>query len=382
MNWRSIPTSTAWLLFFTGGAAFIAGWQLGWVELFVLAAACLVALVIAIPFILGHSSVTLERAINPNRVTVGDRALAEMRATNEGSRPSSSLIVEERIAGASTPIEVPSLRSGQAAEFLYNLPTERRGAFDIGPATVSRGDPLGLLRRSVSETSVERLWVHPRYVPTKPLPAGFAKDLEGPTFDTSPAGDIAFHAIREYQPGDDVRHVHWMSTARKGTLMVRHYVDNRRPQVAVVVDHQLSVRDPERFELGLEVAASVGVSALTREAPMSCWVGGSQLAGTGMSTAVDDFLDELSLIEPNEDFDAASAIARALQVDAATSVMVFVTSGYTSDELLLMTNQARRETRVLVVNLVVDGEQVSLPRTKVINVTGLRDFAAAWDVLA
>jgi post-segregation antitoxin (ccd killing protein) len=62
--------------------------------------------------------------------------------------------------------------------------------------------------------------------------------------------------------------------------------------------------------------------------------------------------------------------------------MVFVTSGYTSDELLLITDQARRETRVVVVNLVVDGQQVSLPRTKVLNVTGLREFAAAWDVLA
>jgi len=382
VSWRSIPTSTAWLLLSTGIAAFIGGWQLGWVELFVLAAACLVALVIAVPFILGHSSVTLERSINPNRVTVGDRALAEMRATNAGSRPSSSLIVEERIAGMSTPIEVPSLRSGQAAEFLYNLPTEQRGAFDIGPATVSRGDPLGLLRRSVSETRVERLWVHPRYLPTKALPAGFAKDLEGPTFDTSPAGDIAFHAIREYQRGDDVRHVHWMSTARKGTLMVRHYVDNRRPQVAVVVDHQLSVSDAERFELALEVAASIGVSALTREAPLSCWVGSTQLAGIAMSTQVDDFLDRLSLVEADEGADPTSALAASLQRDAATSVMVFVTSGYTSDELLTITAQARRETRVIVVNLVVDDRQVALPRTKVLNISGLQEFASAWDVLA
>lgn len=382
MSWRSIPTSTAWLLLSTGIVAFIAGWQLGWVELFVLAAACLVALVIAIPFVLGHSSVTLERAINPNRVTVGDRALAEMRATNDGARPSSSLVVEERIAGVATPIEVPSLRSGQAAEFLYNLPTERRGAFDIGPATVSRGDPLGLLRRSVSETTVERLWVHPRHVATKPLPAGFAKDLEGPTFDTSPAGDIAFHAIREYQPGDDVRHVHWMSTARKGTLMVRHYVDNRRPQVAVVVDHQLSVSDPDRFELALEVAASIGVSALNREAPLTCWVGTTAVAGATMSTVTDEFLDRLSLIEADDSVDPTTALATSLQVDAATSVMVFVTSGYSADELLLITDRARRETRVLVVNLAVDDNKVALPRTKVLNVSGLQEFAAAWDVLA
>ena len=70
----------------------------------------------------------------------------------------------------------------------------------------------------------------------RPLPVGFAKDLEGPTSDASPAGDIAFHALRPYQLGDDHRHIHWMSTARTGTLMVRHYVDNRRPTLAVLLD--------------------------------------------------------------------------------------------------------------------------------------------------
>ena len=113
---------------------------------------------------------------------------------------------------------------------MYPLPTARRGVVDVGPALIVKTDLLGLMRREIAQTDVDRLWVHPRVAALGPLPVGFAKDLEGPTSDASPAGDVAFHALREYELGDDHRHIHWMSSARTGTLMVRHYVDNRRPE--------------------------------------------------------------------------------------------------------------------------------------------------------
>ena len=85
---------------------------------------------------------------------------------------------------------------------------------------------------------------------------------KGPTADDSPAGDIAFHAVRPYQVGDDPRHVHWMSSARTGQVMVRHYVDTRRPHVTVVVDGDPGAWAGAEFETGVEVAASITVSLL------------------------------------------------------------------------------------------------------------------------
>lgn len=380
MSLRSIPTGTAWLLLLTGVAAFLAGWRLGWVELFVVAAACFVAWIVALPFVLGHSTVTLVRSITPNRVTVGDQSLAELRATNESGRPTPAILVEERLDGVVTPIEVPGLRSGQSSEFLYRLPTERRGAFDIGPATVSKGDPLGLLRRAIGETPVERLWVRPRVLPTKALPTGFAKDLEGPTFDTSPAGDVAFHTIREYAHGDDIRHVHWMSTARKNTLMVRHYVDNRRPQLAVVLDGQLGVTDPELFERAIEVGGSIGGSELQRGVRVSLRCAGETLLSSVAVSGYDQLLDDLALVTATDvapDQDVLS-IARE---EPGTTVVVLVTGSRSSDELLRLIEPVRRRVRVVVVN-VHDGDlPVSVPRVRVINTSSLDEFAAEWNRL-
>ena len=123
---------------------------------------------------------------------------------------------------------------------MYPLPTARRGVVQVGPALIVKTDLLHLMRREIEQTGVQTLWVHPRVAALAPLPVGFAKDLEGPTSDASPAGDVAFHALREYELGDDHRHIHWMSTARTGTLMVRHYVDNRRPSITAVVDTDLA----------------------------------------------------------------------------------------------------------------------------------------------
>ncbi len=167
---------------------------------------------------------------------VGEPAGALLTARNPGRRPTRSIVVDEHIGASIIPVTVPTLAPNADHRTFYQLPTERRARVRIGPAEVVRADPLRLLRRRVGHAPATDLWVHPRWALVEALPSGFAKDLEGPTSDASPAGDIAFHALRPYQLGDDRRHIHWMSTARSGTLMVRHYVDNRRPTLAVLLD--------------------------------------------------------------------------------------------------------------------------------------------------
>ena len=378
----SVPTGTAWLLAAVAAVSFIAGWRLGWVELFVVAASGALAILVAIPFVLRRGNVEIERSINPNRVEVGQRAVAEIRATNRGTTPSPALTVDERIDGAPVAVDIPSLPAQQTAEFIYTLPTERRGKFSIGPASIGRSDPLGLMHRSISETSVEDFYVHPRTVPTKALAAGFAKDLEGPTFDSSPAGDVAFHTIREYQPGDDVRHVHWMSTAKKNTLMVRHYVDNRRPQIAALVDGTLADSDPDAFEVALEIAASIGVSGLRRETPVAVWVDDTGLLGRRQPRDVDDLLDAFATIKPRGGTNLVANADQVLRTETGTSVLVFITAGRAAADLVGFCDRFRRRAQLILIDVSVQPKPLPLSGVRVLSCSDLAAFSRAWAALS
>ncbi|MEO5900666.1 MAG: hypothetical protein ABIR68_11145, partial [Ilumatobacteraceae bacterium] len=183
-----------------GAVCYVAGWQLGWVELMVVAAACLAVLVLAIPFVVGRSRLELSRTIDPPRVTVGEACTAQLTARNTARTSMRAVRVVEttslgttpQLVGGETPVvaaagmrrielDVPRLGPGSAHVVEYALPTDRRGAIDVGPAVVSRSDPAGMLSREVAHTAAEVLWVHPRWRLVRPLAAGFAKDLEGPT---------------------------------------------------------------------------------------------------------------------------------------------------------------------------------------------------------
>ncbi len=123
-----------------------------------------------------------------------------------------------------------------------------------------RSDPLGLLRAGQDRGGLDVLWVHPRTWPMAPVPAGVVVDLEGPVSETAPAGSVTFSSLREYVPGDDRRLIHWRSSARLGTLLVRHHVDTNEPLATIVLDARQPVWTDESFESGVEVAASLASS--------------------------------------------------------------------------------------------------------------------------
>jgi uncharacterized protein (DUF58 family) len=385
MKRRRIPlTASGWTVAVLAVVAYVAGWALGWVELMVVAAGCLIVLAAALPFVIGRLALDVQRTLEPERVTVGDRAVAVMRVTNPRRTPIASRAIEEHIAGRPVRLDIPPLGPGRATEAVYPLPTGRRGIVEVGPALIVKGDLLGLMRREVAQTDVQRLWVHPRVAALQALPVGFAKDLEGPTSDASPAGDVAFHALREYELGDDHRHIHWMSSARTGQLMVRHYVDNRRPNITVVVDTEIdSYRAERQFDLAVEVAASIGVSSVLHGQPIALWLDREVVIGQNRPAGRQDILDRLTLAEGQTGTDVADAALHALRAEAGTSALVVVTGTVPTDRFLRMATVARRSARVVLVRCWPAGDRLPgvLPGAKVIDVDELDAFQAAWSTV-
>jgi len=376
------PVTTAGIAVFAlAVGAYVGGWQLGWVELLVVAAGCLLAMLLAVPFVLGRTRLDVTRSLSDDRIEAGETIRVHLDTMNSGRRSSRRVKLEEEIGLRIETITVPALRPGGVHAGTYSITPERRSRMFVGPAVMSRSDPLGLLRRRVPQSDATEVWVYPRSRALSPLPAGFAKDLEGPTSDTSPAGDIAFHAIRPYVMGDDRRHIHWLSTAKTGSLMVRHYVDNRRPHLAVMLDPDSgSWADEQDFETAVSVAASLVASMMRRQLPVSLRVGDTTVVGERIRGTVDTALQALTLTDtsPFTIDDLTRSAVEFARSEVGASALILVTGRTSRAELAGVASRLRRSKRLLLAPVHAEAPSMAIPGAITIAAPDLDAFAAGW----
>lgn len=276
---------TVWAM---GIGCWLLAWWLDWEELAVIAAASLLAMLIAVAFTIGKSDYEIDLTLQPQRVEAGERASGEMIVRNVATRRSLPVRVELTIGQGAASFHIPSLASGGEHDELYTIPTHRRAVIPVGPASTVRGDPVGLLRREHEWSESIDLFVHPRISTLDRLGSGFLRDLEGQTTQDLSPSDVAFHTLREYVPGDDRRHVHWKTTARIGTLMVRQFVDTRRSYLGIVTSTDpADYASDDEFELAISMAASIGVRALRDDQTVTCVAGGSTIPSTSATKLLD-----------------------------------------------------------------------------------------------
>ncbi|MCR3753756.1 DUF58 domain-containing protein [Lentzea californiensis] len=252
------------LLGVTVVVAWVLGAVLGWDELVLLGATGALLLGLACALTLGRGAVRVRVDVASRRLRAGESTGCSVQVEHHGRR--SLFAPEVELPIGEDRVEV--FDRGREIEVVGT----RRGVIGVGPAVTVRGDPLGLVRRTVGMTDVVELFVHPVTVPLEPLGTGLLRDLEGCTTNDVSMSDLAFHALREYAPGDDRRHIHWRSTAKLAAsaqdarFLVRQYLDTRRAHIAVIVDGaEQSYPDPEVFETALSAGASVVTRAALDE---------------------------------------------------------------------------------------------------------------------
>ena len=239
------------------------GLVFGWVEWLVAAVIALVLLATAVPFLFGARSYAVDLSLAHERAVAGSAVAGAIGVRNTGPRTTLPGRLDIPVGEGLVEVEVPLLRPGHAVDDPLELPDLRRGIVSVGPATTVRADPLGLLRREHAFPDVHDLYVHPRTVTLPSTSAGLIRDLEGSPTRRLVDADMAFHAIREYAPGDSRRQVHWKSTAKTGRLMVRQYEETRRSRMAVILAiAQDEYADADEFELAVSCAASIGLRAV------------------------------------------------------------------------------------------------------------------------
>ncbi|MEP6480498.1 MAG: DUF58 domain-containing protein [Rhodoglobus sp.] len=341
----TVVTPLGWVIFAFIPLALGAGYSLGWLELVVVGWACAALAVIAVVYLIGRSSLVIHLRVAHNRVVVGEAATGEIVVTNPARTRSLGLTVEIPVGAGLAEVAVAGVRGGARISHEFSIPTGRRGVIQIGPARTVRADPVGVVRREHVWTGAEDLFVHPRTIGIPSMSTGFIRDLEGnPTRDLS-NNDVSFHALREYVPGDERRYIHWKSTARTGSYMVRQFEETRRSHLVIALSlASTDYESDEEFEMAVSVAGSLGVRAI-RDARTVTVVASETtpefakrkvFAVRVMSTLTRTrLLDDLALVEHSETALSIGDVARVTGEQAGGVSVAFLVcgSGVTSQEL-------------------------------------------------
>ncbi|MEU8307000.1 DUF58 domain-containing protein [Actinomadura sp. NPDC048955] len=353
---------------------YAAGWWLGYPEPAVLAVAGLAAVGAAALWTLPRPKLEVGREIAPARVERGEPAVGVLHVTNRG-RGVRGLSAEDAAGSTPVAVDIPRLRPGGGRTVTYRLPTSRRGEIPVGPLRLVRADPLRLARRVREYGAPRVLLVRPRTVRLALLPSGRAHHLEGPTSDRSPAGTATFHALREYVIGDELRHIHWKSSARTGTLMVRQLVDASLPTTTVVLEARPgSWPESDDFELAVDAAASVAAGAASASFPVRILTGDGQVADTrGGPDDVEVLLDRLTSVQTREG--PRSAVDAVRRVRPGGSLVVITPD---AAELGRIAAVRSRFDRIVVLRVRPREPAAAPPGVQIVDFTDLEGLAEAW----
>ena len=312
-----------WIIVALAIVLWFAALTYGWSEAMVAASVATTLVVICVLFLFGRTTYEIDLDLTRTRVVAGDNATGALLLRNGTPRALLPAQVVLPVGAGRGLFHVPRLPAGETHEEVFAIPTVRRGVLAVGPVSVLRGDPLGLFERTSDRRQAVDLFVHPRTTNLEGLSLGQMRDLEGLPDQRLARDDVSFHALREYQPGDDLRHVHWKSTARVGSVMVREYEQTRRSHFIVGLStHPGEYRDADEFELAVSVAGSVGLRALRDSRVLDVRVQKGPLRANEPRR----FLDALSALEHSRPRQggivALSGVLAAHAPDAAVAVLI------------------------------------------------------------
>jgi len=206
------------------------------------------------------------REISPARVPAGQPAQVSLRLENPGRAPTGLMLLEDQVPyvlGSRPRFVLDQLRPRWQRTVSYPVRSEVRGRFPIGPLTVRISDPFGFVELTRAFTSRAVMVVTPVVVD---LPA---VRLSGDWSGTGENRPRAFAAagtedvmVREYRLGDELRRIHWRSTARTDELMVRREEQPHQSRATIVLDTRAGAHrgsgPASSFEYAVSATASIG----------------------------------------------------------------------------------------------------------------------------
>ncbi|REK06700.1 MAG: DUF58 domain-containing protein [Planctomycetota bacterium] len=237
----------------------------------------------------------------------------------------------------------------------YEGRLERRGRYQFGPLRLSTRFPLGLVRHSLLLQNHAEMVVHPRLGTLSQDWVRMIREDESGSQQMTRRGmlEADFYGLREWRPGDSRRWIHWRTSARRGSLIVRQFEQRRNQNLALLLDlWRPSTPSDDDLE-AVETAVSFAATLLAE----SCRKPGAQLAlqlasaapvfhsGSGSPLLLSEQMDILALAEPHDDEAFPPCLGHALALVPAWTT-TFVISTRQIDWDALRRAAAERDTQV------------------------------------
>jgi uncharacterized protein (DUF58 family) len=268
------------------------------------------------------------RSISPPRVAAGQGAVVRVHLENISRLPTGLLLAEDAVPyalGTRPRYVLNGIERGGSRELSYPVRSDLRGKFVVGPLEIRIADAFGLVELGRSFSSRTTFVVTPRVVPLPRavVTGSWLGDGDRRARSAAAAGEDDV-VPRPYRDGDELRRVHWRSTARHGELMVRREEQQWRNRVQLLLDTRRGAHAgsgaTSSFEFAVSAAASIGVH-LAREG-----LDGQLVTDTGALSASGAFedvlLNTLAVITPSRGAELSSGLA-ALR--SASGLIIAVT---------------------------------------------------------
>ena len=290
-----------------GGAAVVCGLSIPEPDL-VRVGALLVVLPVVSAFTARRSRYRLScsRRLDPPRVPAGESTSVTARLENVSRLRTGVLLAEDVTPyrlGSRPRFVLDEIEPSGTRELNYQIRSDTRGKFTIGPLRVRVADAFGLVEISRSFSTTSTLVVTPKIIPLPraAAPSSWLGEGDGGMRTISAIGEDDA-APRAYQDGDDLRRVHWRSTARYGELMVRREEHQWRNSASVFLDTRRSAHSGSgssaSFEFAVSAAASIGAHLAEEGFRARLIADAGEIAPRG--TFTDTLLDMLAVISPSQ----------------------------------------------------------------------------------
>jgi uncharacterized protein (DUF58 family) len=197
------------------------------------------------------------------RVSAHERIALTILVRNPGKLSARAMQGSLSMGESRADVRIPALAPYRSERITRTYMATNRAAIQIGRFSVRVGDPFALIRRQDILTDTLTVYVHPRILDLNLSTAVGPRDIEGQTHGGTVDDDLDFHGLRPYAPGDDIRNVHWLSSAKSDELMIRQYESTVRAGCALNIDLDPNdYHSREEFELAISLGASLGARAL------------------------------------------------------------------------------------------------------------------------